>query len=138
MSRDSAFLGTGWGFPPTFKNEGADVGMVSGTDDIRESLEILLSTRIDERNMRFDYGCELKGFLFSEINQRLILEIKDVISNAILKHEPRIKLDKVSVSEDKSTEGMLVITIDYTVRITNARYNLVYPFYVNEANASLL
>ena len=29
--------------------------------------------------------------------------------------------------------GLLLVTIDYTVRATNSRYNLVYPFYLREA-----
>ena len=28
--------------------------------------------------------------------------------------------------------GTIFITIEYTVRHTNSRYNLVYPFYINQ------
>jgi uncharacterized protein len=50
-----------------------------------------------------------------------------------LYHEPRIELDRLDISEDQATEGLLLISLDYTVRSTNSRFNLVYPFYLNEA-----
>jgi len=48
MSNDPAFLGTGWSFPPTFTRRGADVALVSGVEDIHQSLQILLSPRLGE------------------------------------------------------------------------------------------
>jgi len=39
----------------------------------------------------------------------------------------------VDVSDERSGDGVLLISIDYTVRATNSRYNMVYPFYLNEA-----
>ena len=44
-THNSGFLGTGWAFPPQFGAGGAEVAMVSGVDDIEQSLGILLSTR---------------------------------------------------------------------------------------------
>ncbi|NOY64223.1 MAG: baseplate protein, partial [Nitrospirae bacterium] len=34
---------------------------------------------------------------------------------------------------DDADEGKLLISIDYRVRRTNNRFNLVYPFYLKEA-----
>jgi len=56
-----------------------------------------------------------------------------VVSDAILHGEPRIALNGVQVSESGAEAGLLLIAIDYTVRATNSRYNMVYPFYLNEA-----
>ena len=131
---DGAILGRGWGFPPTFANGGSEMEMVEGTDDIRQSLEILLSTSLEERNMLFEFGCDLNRFLFEEVNQELIRGIRGMVSKAILNYEPRIKMDGVKVDKDNMEEGLLIITVDYTVRATNSRYNMVYPFYVNEAD----
>jgi len=33
---------------------------------------------------------------------------------------------------------VLLLDIDYTVRATNSRFNLVYPFYLREASASAI
>ncbi|GAB7202250.1 hypothetical protein [Dickeya oryzae] len=51
MNNDNAFLGTGWGFPPQFDTATHSIGMVSGDEDIRQSLALLLSTRPGERIM---------------------------------------------------------------------------------------
>jgi phage baseplate assembly protein W len=133
MAEEQSFLGTGWGFPPTFGAGGSAVEMVSGVDDIRQSLEILLATRLGERVMQDEFGCDLTAVLFEEIDQGLSNALTGLITDAILYHEPRIELDRLDISEDRAAEGLLLISLDYTVRNTNARFNMVYPFYVNEA-----
>ena len=135
MATGAGFLGTGWAFPPRFDAGGADVAMVSGHDDIAQSLTILLATRRGERVLREDFGCELGEFLFGEISQRLVGQVRDLVSDAILHHEPRVRLDEVRVSADQAGEGVLLVEIDYTVRATNSRFNYVYPFYLREASA---
>lgn len=131
MNNNSSFLGTGWSFPPTFDRDTATVEMVSAEEDIVQSLEIILSTRPAERIMQPSFGCDLSQFIFEEVSQGIITSIRGIITDAILYHEPRIDLDEVEVSE--SQEGLLLISITYTVRTTNSRFNLVYPFYLNEA-----
>ena len=133
---DTAFLGTGWGFPPTFTAGGADVALVSGVDDIHESLQILLSTRLGERVMQDDFGCDLTSVLFEEIDQSLVNRITSMVTNSILYHEPRISLDNLDISQADSEQGLLLIGITYTVRSTNSRFNMVYPFYINESSVS--
>jgi phage baseplate assembly protein W len=75
----------------------------------------------------------LSEFLFGEISQGLIGRIRSFIADAVLQYEPRIELNSVEVSESGAEAGLLAITLDYTVRATNSRYNMVYPFYLNEA-----
>lgn len=132
METNSSFLGTGWSFPPTFNQDTGTVEMVSDEEDIVQSLEIILSTRPAERIMQPDFGCELSQFIFEEISQGLITSIKGTISDALLYHEPRIDVEDINVDESEE-EGLLLINVTYTVRVTNSRFNLVYPFYINEA-----
>jgi phage baseplate assembly protein W len=133
MADSTDFLGTGWAFPPRFGPGGVDVAMVSGAEDIAQSLAILLSTRRGERVLQDDFGCELSEFQFGEITQGLMGQVRDLIADAILHHEPRVRLDSVDISEELAADGVLTITIHYTVRATNSRYNMVYPFYLREA-----
>ena len=130
---DPSFLGTGWSFPPAFANGGAGVEMVSGAEDVRQSLHILLSTRLGERVMQDQFGCALDSVLFEEVDQDLVNSVSSVITDAILYHEPRITLDRLDVSEHTSQQGLLMISLEYTIKSTNSRFNMVYPFYVNEA-----
>ncbi|MCG8365116.1 MAG: GPW/gp25 family protein [Pseudanabaenales cyanobacterium] len=107
--------------------------LVSDEDDILQSLHIILSTRPGERFMQPDFGCELSQFLFEEIRQGVITSITGVVSDALLYHEPRIKVDRIYVDDSQAETGLLLINIDYTIRQTNTRSNLVYPFYLQEA-----
>jgi len=135
VAETASFLGTGWSFPPSFSRGGGDVDMISGTEDIHQSLQILLSTQPGERLMQDDYGCDMNGFVFEEIDQGLRNTMRRIISDAILYHEPRITLEGLAVSESEAEQGVLLISIDYTVRTTNTRYNMVFPFYIDEASA---
>jgi phage baseplate assembly protein W len=133
MAADQSFLGTGWSFPPVFSQDGADIALVSGQEDIQQSLQILLGTRLGERVLQDDFGCALDTILFEEIDQGLVNSINSLISDAILYHESRITLNDLDVSDREAVQGMLLISIDYTIRSTNSRFNMVYPFYLYEA-----
>jgi uncharacterized protein len=134
MENNEAFLGQGWAFPPEFYAGGAQVELVAGEEDIVQSLEILLTTSLGERTMFAAFGCDLKRFMFEEIDQSLINGIRNVISDGLLNNEPRIKVLNVELDVSNAWSGAILIAVDYLVRTTNNRYNLVYPFYINEAS----
>lgn len=136
MKIDKAFLGVGWGFPPEFHKHGGKVNLktVTAEDDIRESLTILLSTMPGERVMQPAYGCRLKAMLFENINESTVTEIKDVIERAVLFFEPRITLNGIDVDAENIYEGRIDIKLSYTIRTTNTRSNIVYPFYFIEGS----
>ena len=132
----NSFLGTGWAFPPAFDNESGTVNMVSNEQDIRESLNILLSTSLGERVMQLKYGCNLVDYLFEPLSSSMIGFIKDRVENAILFYEPRIIAEKIEVTDDGSfdlIEGKFIISVEYTIPGTNSRFNYVYDYYKNEA-----
>lgn len=130
---DPSFLGTGWSFPPTFSAHGKDILMVSGEDDIHQSLEIILSTRLGERVMLESFGSDLSYLIFEEIDRSFKNTLTSLVTNAILNHEARIKLNKVDFSSQAELEGLIFINLDYSVPSTNSRFNMVYPFYLNES-----
>lgn len=131
MAGKSSFLGTGWSFPPTFdRQEG--LRTVSDEADIHESLHILLSTRPGERVMEPDFGCGIQSQVFEVMTDGTILTIKDLVARAILFFEPRITLDRITMDTDDILDGQLRILLDYTIRTTNSRHNMVYPFYFIE------
>ena len=132
MEENNAFLGRGWGFPPEFNKYGSSVRMVAEIEDIQESLRILFSTTPGERVMQHEYGCRLNTMVFETVNESTITEIKAVIERAVLFFEPRITLINIDVNTDQVYEGLIKIELDYIVRTTNSRSNMVYPFYFNE------
>lgn len=133
MSAPQSFLGTGWSFPPEFGPGGAEVALVSDVEDIHQALTILFATRTGERPMQETFGCNLDDLLFEEIDQHLVNRITSMIHDAVLLHEPRIALQDIDVSPDPDDAGVLRIRLDYAVIGTNSRYNMVFPFYLNEA-----
>lgn len=133
---NQSFLGRGWSFPPEFNREAKAVKMLEDEEDIRSSLQILLSTRLGERVMVPGYGCNLDELLFSPLNLTLKTYVIDLIKTAILYYEPRIDVKKIDIDPADEQNGVLLINIDYTIRATNSRMNMVYPFYKEEGNES--
>ena len=129
---EQAILGTGWSFPPTFSRADVSVVMVSGVDNVRQSLWVLFSTALGERVMLPDYGSQIWQMVFRSINTTLLTQLADMVSQAILYWEPRIDVVDINVTPDASDAGRVLIMVDYVVRRTNSRSNMVYPFYLRE------
>lgn len=127
---DKTYLGTGWGFPVRFNQRG--VHLVSDEEDIWESLRILFSTIPGERVFRYNYGCPIDKWVFSKIDLSERTMIIDIIEQAIREGEPRIVTDSVDVEIRDAMEGILWIKIEFTIRQTNSRSSMVYPFYFLE------
>lgn len=106
--------------------------MLSGEDDIKSSLQILLATRLGERVMQPLFGCNLDDLVFEVLDTTLMTEIKNKVEKSILYFEPRINLRYIEVIPQIELEGRILLSIDYTVRATNSRSNLVFPFYLSE------
>jgi phage baseplate assembly protein W len=131
---ERSFLGRGWSFPPKFSKKTSEVLMTADEEDINKSLEILLSTTIGERFLQPLYGCNLEDYVFETMNVSTKTDIKITVKNGILMFEPRIKLLTIELLDDFVSEGRIDISVDYEVININKRFNLVYPFYLSEAN----
>ncbi|EAY25100.1 GPW/gp25 family protein [Microscilla marina] len=132
MKHKKTFLGIGWAFPPTFDKRIKSVEMVSEEEDIRQSLFVLLSTKQGERIIYPDYGSDIQSMIFEPIDVNTTTYLKETIRRAVLNFEPRISLDEVNVEQDSEEEGLLLVTLVYTIRKTNTRTNMVYPYYIIE------
>ena len=133
MDGNNVFLGRGWSFPPAF-NKVEGVEMLDGENDIKSSLKILLSTRLGERTMQPGYGCNTDAMVFESMTTGFQTFMQKQIQDSILLYEPRINLIQVGLETQNEVNGLILITVDYIVRTTNSRSNLVYPFYINEGN----
>lgn len=131
---ERSFLGRGWSFPPTFLKATKELLMTSEEEDIKKSLEILLSTEIGERFLQPLYGCNLDRFVFEPMNATVSTELRLTVKRAIDLFEPRIKLLSIKLDTALIYEGRVDIAVDYSIIITNTRHNLVYPFYLTEAH----
>lgn len=134
MEETKSFLGRGWSFPPEFNKGTQAVKMLEDEADIESSLEILLSTRLGERVMVPKYGCNLDELLFKPLNLTVKTYVIDLIKTAILYYEPRIDVTKIEIDPSDELNGVLLIKIEYIIRTTNSRKNMVYPYYKEEGN----
>jgi len=125
------FLGRGWAFPVSFDNQGRGVAMAEAEEDIRQSLNILLSTGLGERVLRPAFGWRRESLMFEPLSTSFAAFLAREIENAILFFEPRITLNRVDFEAAEDQAGLILIRIDYTVRTTNSRTNLVFPFYLD-------
>lgn len=138
MSLDQRFLGTGWAFPPAFDARDRQALKVSHAQDVVESLRILFSTVPGERIMHPSYGCGLKRLVFEHVTESTLTELRSLIEKAVLFFEARITLNAVQIDTEGLPEGVLRLRLDYTLRQTNSRYNLVYPLYLQEASGPVV
>jgi phage baseplate assembly protein W len=135
MAEQMEFLGRGWAFPPQFASGGNTVITVAGEEDVRQSLQILFATEQGERPMREGYGSSLQRYVFEEVDANLGASVRRAVSDAIIACEPRIQTERIDVDADPDIDGMLTVSLQYSIRGTNSRFNLVFPFYVGEAQA---
>ena len=136
MADDQQFLGRGWAFPVTFGNQGRAVTLAEAEEDIHQSLEILLSTHVGERLLNPTFGWKRDSLMFEPVSTSFAAYLAKEIETAILFFEPRVKLNAVDFESEPDQDGLVLIRIDYTIKTTNTRTNLVYPFYVTQvANA---
>jgi uncharacterized protein len=133
MDTNTNFIGRGWSFPPEFDKKNRQVAMTTGREDIERSLEILLGTIRGERVMRPDYGSNLDEMVFEAFDQSMKTYLAQSLETAILYHEPRIEPLRIELDDSEIHEGKILIEIEYKIRSTNSRFNMVYPFYIDEA-----
>ena len=131
INTTKAFLGRGWGFPVTFSKASKQVVMLEAEEDVKNSIEVLLQTTLGERIMQPEFGASLEQHVFDSISTSFRTFITEQIRIAIVKNEPRAELITVEYEED-ITGGKIDLLINYLVRGTNSRYNIVYPFYLVE------
>ena len=129
---ERAFLGQGWAFPVAFDASGG-VATVRHDEDIRQSILIILDTNPGERVMRPEFGSGLRALTFEPINTTTVSRVKHKVERALVLWEPRIDSIVVEVTADR-LQGRLDVQLRYRVRTTNTFYNLVYPYYLDEAH----
>lgn len=128
-----AFLGVGWAYPVCV--EAGRTGTAAYDEDIRQAIRIIMGTNPGERVMRPDFGAGLSQFVFEPVNPTTIEAVRRRVQDALIDWEPRIDVLNVKVTTDAVERNLLLIEVAYTVRATNSRQNLVYPFYLGEGSA---
>jgi phage baseplate assembly protein W len=122
------FLGRGWGFPVAVDD--GRIVEVSRDARIRQAIEIILRTAPGERVTRPDFGCGIHDLVFETLSNDMLGRVVSAVSTALATWEPRIDVLDVRTQQTTDQPNRILIEIDYRVRSTNSRLNLVFPFYV--------
>jgi phage baseplate assembly protein W len=85
--------------------------------------------------MRPDFGCGLQDLVFSVGGAQTAGMVAEEVRRALTVWEPRLDLLAVTVEPDGFLGTTLGIRIEYRVRATNNVFNLVYPFYLEQAGS---
>ncbi len=125
-------LGRGIAFPLNLSVQG---GIAISSDDrnIRESIQIILGTKLGERVYRPDFGCRLSELTFAPMNPQTLLLARVFVKDALTQWEPRIKVDAV-LAEPDPVKGKLDLRILYRIKDTHDQRSMVYPFYLLPPN----
>ncbi len=128
------FLGTGWASPVTVDENTGDMALSRYEKDVEEAIVTILKTAPGERLMRPDFGCGIHEYVFAPGNAQTAGMIRFHVEQALGRWEPRIVNLSVVVTGDSKRPEVLLIHIDYTIRSTDSRFNLVYPFYLERGD----
>jgi len=123
------FLGNGLNFPLRTDARG-QVVLVTGSEDIDQSIRIIISTRPGERVMRPTFGCRASELLFEPRSAATVSLLQDYVLEALRMWEPRIEVLQVNVTADEAMPGALLAEIEYLIKATHDTRSIVYPFYI--------
>jgi uncharacterized protein len=123
------FLGTGWRFP-ILPDEAGRLGYAVGEQSIEHCLRALLLTATGERVMRPDFGTRAQQSVFAPGSVENLRILEESVAEAVRTFEPRVELDSVTAEADLTDESRVTVSVEYRVRRTNTKQNLVFPFYL--------
>ena len=105
---------------------------VEGDDVVAQSIQLILSTALGERQMRFGFGSELPTLLFEPISGATLARLEESARSALVDHEKRIRAQSVRADADPDVRSRVFLTVEYVVLATSRRGNIVFPFYLQE------
>ena len=132
MEEHKDFLGRGWAMPVDVDPGTGFIATAAYEEDIRQAIRIIIETAPGERLMRPNFGCGIHDMVFEAVDSTTLQRMRSEIEEALRRYEARIEVVGVTIDEDATSQGTLLIELEYRVRRTNQIGNLVFPFYYRE------
>jgi phage baseplate assembly protein W len=114
---EGAVLGRGISFPPRLGADGR-FAWSSGAQNVREAIQVVLGTDPGERVMLPAFGAGLRAFLFEPNIAATHRLIEARVAQALLRWEPRIRVDRITVVADVADAQQANVTVAYTLVAT--------------------
>ena len=77
-----------------------DVARVFDVQAIKRAVKNIVLTNRYEKPFNSEFGCNLRGFLFENLTDPVLVLMKDRISTAIEKYEPRVTVEDIVIQDD--------------------------------------
>ena len=133
MRPEHDFVGTGWAFPPQVNPSGG-IALVSRERELEEAMRIVLLTYPGERPMRPDFGSRVRDFVFRSVDDEMTTALAFEVQTSLQRWEPRVDVLTVRATPDPDRNELVFVDIEYRVKGTNDRRNLVFPYYTIPEN----
>ena len=112
-------------------------GISAVSDHVKQSVDDIITTPINSRVMRRDYGSFIPALIDQPLNNKTILRLYAATAGAIMRWEPRLKISSIRLVRDKhnavievngsingSIDTISTTIVNGTVRqITAVKYN---------------
>jgi phage baseplate assembly protein W len=79
--------------------------------------------------MRPEFGSRLRDFVFRSVDEEMTTALAFEVMSSLQRWEPRVDVVKVIATPDVDSHELVFIDIQYAVKGTNDRRNLVFPYY---------
>lgn len=112
-------LGRGVSFPPRIGPDGR-FACSEGSDNVRESIRVILLTEPNERVMLPQFGGGLRRYLFASNTVATHRLIGENIQQALRRWESRIAIEAITVEPDDEDVESALATIRYRLVATAA------------------
>src|SRR5688572_14253441 len=111
MEKQKDWLGRGWSNRVHLDPRTGAIVLVAYEEDIRQSIEIILSTARGERVMRPDFGCGIHELVYDVIDIAMITRVETEVRESLVKYEARVEVLRVAADPRQVAEGMLLVEI---------------------------
>lgn len=122
------YIGQGLTFPLNVNSRG-HLALTTGSENIDQSIQVILETMPGERVMRPYFGCRIWELLFAPNNAETRAMAAHYVKQALAFWEPRIEVQQVLV-ESANDSGALQVVISYVIKNTHDPRSIIYPFFL--------
>ena len=133
MGNERDFLGKGLRFPVSINLNGG-VSSSAFEENVRQSIFIILGTAPGERIYRPDFGCRIHDLMFAPNTTLTAAAAEIYCEEAIYKYEPRVAKVVCRAAPNADEPNRLDVRIEYVIAGKNDKRNLVFPFYLKNAD----
>lgn len=90
---------------------------LSGAAHFSQSLQTILTTRIGTRIERREFGSLIPDLIDSPANPRTVLLLYAATVTAIMKHEPRLRVNRISAEFGTSDNPSITLLLDGVITL---------------------